>query len=321
MTAGRFVYLLWHRPIGAVKRSIREGGPVEQWITERGRRMMEQAACQLGAGNEFGIRNSKIENKAKSTGLKPLELHMVVGKRFWYMAAFALASLLKVLDRGLVVHFNSDGSLTKEQAEALARLPIQAKFHSAEEIRARVEKGLPKERFPNLRERFENYPNIQKMISPHISSRGPKIVLDADVLFFKRPDELLAWQEEPKGVLCAVDCMESYGYPREALEKLAGGKLAREVNVGITGLVSEKIDWETLERWCAELHASHGTNYYLEQALIAMLAVKSGCLQLEKYRYITYPSEEKMRERAGTMQHFVDLSKKGYFRELWKEFV
>ena len=65
MTPGRFVYLVWHRPIGAVKRSIREGGPVEQWITERGRRMMEQAAWQLGAGNEFGIRNSEFENKAK----------------------------------------------------------------------------------------------------------------------------------------------------------------------------------------------------------------------------------------------------------------
>jgi len=315
MTPGRFVYLVWHRPIGAVKRSIREGGPVEQWITEQGRKEMEAAADSLGLSLSLSL------SKNEKTQLKPLELHMVVGKRFWYMAAFALASLLKVLDRGLVAHFYSDGSLTKEQAEALARLPIQTKFHSAEEIRTRVEKRLPKERFPNLRERFENYPNIQKLISPHIGSRGPKIVLDADVLFFTRPDELLEWQEEPKGVLCATDCVESYGYPKEVLEKLVGGKLAREVNVGITGLVSEKIGWETLEGWCAELHASYGTNYYLEQALIAMLGAKNGCMQLEKNSYITYPSETQIKQKAGTMQHFVDLSKKGYFRQLWKEFV
>jgi hypothetical protein len=246
---------------------------------------------------------------------------MVVGKKFWYMAAFAVVSLLKQLDRGLVVHFYSDGSLAKEQEEALGRLPIRVVFHGAEEIRKRVERELPKKRFPNLRERFENYPNIQKLISPHVGSYGPKIVLDADVLFFKRPDELLAWQENPEGVLCATDSVESYGYPREVLEKLAGVKLAKEVNVGITGLVSEKVDWEKLERWCAELHASYGTNYYLEQALIAMLGAKNGCKQLGKNKYITFPSDEQMRERAGIMQHFVDLSKKGYFRKLWREFV
>ena len=321
MTPGRFVYLVWHRPIGAVKRSIREGGPVEQWITERGRRMMEQAAWQLGAGNEFGIRNSEFENKAKRSGLKPLELHMVVGKKFWYMAAFAVASLLKVLDRELVVYFYSDGSLTKEQAEALKRLPIQARIYSAEEIQDRVEKGLPRERFPNLRERFENYPNIQKLISPHVGSQGAKIVLDADVLFFGRPNELTEWQQNPKEVLCATDMEENYGYPREFLERLTGGKLPRRVNVGITGLVSEKIDWDLLEKWCGELHAKQGTSYYLEQALIAMLSVKAGYNQLEKDKYITYPSEVQMQERVGTMQHYVDLSKKGYFRKLWRDFI
>ena len=312
MTPGRFVYLVWHRPIGAVKRSIREGGPIEQWKTERGRREMEKAAVSLGLSLSLsGIKSQKSQ-------LKPLELHMVVGKKFWYMAALAVVSLLKQLDRGLVVHFYSDGSLAKEQEEALGRLPIGAVFHGPEEILKRVEKGLPKERFPNLRERFENYPNIQKLISPHVGSQGAKIVLDADVLFFRRPDELTEWQEKPRGVLCATDIEENYGYPRESLERLTGGRLAREVNVGITGLVSEKIDWELLEQWCAELHLAHGTNYYLEQALIAMLGVKAGCNQLDKDKYITYPSELQMRDRMGTMQHYVDLSKKWYFRENWR---
>jgi predicted peroxiredoxin len=313
MTLGRFVYLVWHWPIGAVKRSIREGGPVEQWITEKGRKDMEKAAVSLG------LSLSGIESKKSQ--LKPLELHMVVGKRFWYMAAFAVASLLKVLDRELVVYFYSDGSLMKEQAEALKRLPIKARIYSAEEIQDRVEKGLPRERFPNLRERFENYPNIQKLISPHVRRQGAKIVLDADVLFYRRPDELMEWQENPNGVLCAADIEENYGYPREFLERLTDGKLAREVNVGITGLVSEKIDWDLLEKWCTELHAKQGLSYYLEQALIAMLSVKFGCTQLKKDKYITYPKAVQIQERVGTMHHYVDLSKKEYFRELWRDFI
>jgi hypothetical protein len=313
MTLGHLAYILYFHPVGKVKTCIREGGPIEQWITERGKKEMEKAASRLSV--------SLSESADKKTELSPLELHMVVGKRFWYMAALAVVSLLKQLDRGLVVHFYSDGSLAKEQKEALGRLPIGAVFHGPEEILKRVEKGLPKERFPNLRERFENYPNIQKLISPHVGSQGAKIVLDADVLFFGRPDELSEWQENPRGVLCATDVEENYGYPREFLERLTGGKLPRKVNVGITGLVSEKIDWDLLEKWCTELHAKQGLSYYLEQALIAMLGVKAGCTQLKKDKYITYPKAVQMQERAGTMHHYVDLSKKGYFRELWRDFI
>ena len=307
MTPGRLVYLLWHRPIGAVKRSIREGGPVEQWITEKGRREMEAVAGSLSL------------SKSRGSEGKPLELHMVVGKRFWYMAAFALVSLKKHLSSPVRVHFYSDGTLTAEQEKALRQLPVEAVFHGTEEIMTRVEKELPRARYPDLRERFDNYPNIQKLISPHVGSRGPKIVLDADVLFFGKPDELCNWWEKPEGVLCATDIAECYGYTRGLLEKLAGGKMPERVNVGVTGLTSEKIDWDQLEKWCAELHAKEGTSYYLEQALIAMMCVKNGCDQLAEKRYITYPNETEASECRAVMHHYVDLSKKWYFRKNWQK--
>ncbi len=321
MTPGRIVYLVWHRPIGAVKRSIREGGPVEQWKTERGRRSMELAAWQLGAKGDFGIQISEFKNKNPSGRKKQLELHMVVGKKFWYMAAFALVSLKKHLSSPVQVHFYSDGTLTVGQERALRQLPVEAVFHRPEEIMERLEKELPQTKYPVLRERFSNYPNIQKLISPHLGSSGAKIVLDADILFFGRPDELCGWLEKPEGILCATDIKESYGYSRALLENLAGGRMPEKVNVGVAGLISEKIDWDQVEKWCTELHDEAGTSYYLEQALIAMMCVKHGCDQLAEKRYITYPNEAETKERAGAMQHYVDLSKKQYFRELWRDFA
>jgi hypothetical protein len=282
---------------------------------------MELAAWRLGAEGDFGIRNSEFENKYSSKQEKPLELHMVVGKRFWYMAAFALVSLKKHLSSPVQVHFYSDGTLTAEHGKALRQLPVEAVFHGIEEIMAKVEKWLPREKYPTLRERFDNYPNIRKLISPHVGSRGSKIVLDADVLFFDRPDELCNWGEKPEGVLCATDIEESYGYKRGLLEKMAGGQLPERVNVGVTGLISEKIDWDQLEKWFAELHAKEGTSYYLEQALIAMMCVENGCNQLAARRYITYPNKADTGARAGVMQHYVDLSKKQYFRVLWRDFA
>lgn len=308
MRAGRIVYRLWFRPLSLVKTCIREGGPIEQWITERGRKEMEKAAVSLSLS---GIESQKSQ-------LKPLELHMVVGKRFWYMAAFALVTLRRHLDREVVVHFYSDGTLTREQAKALGRLPITAFFVKDQEIRDRVETGLPQKKFPHLRERLENYPNIRKLISPHIGCCGPKIVLDADVLFYRKPEELGEWQERPEEILCATDVEESYGYPRADLDRLAGGRLPDRVNVGITGLVSENIKWDQLEQWCAELHQKYGTHYYLEQALIAMMCVKAGYRQLDAGRYITGPSRAQALSDAGVMQHYVDLSKKWYFRSNWR---
>ena len=232
---------------------------------------MEKAASRLGLGiGDCGLRgsgpsvhkaseglkrNSKFENSDPSKKQKPLEVHMVVGRGFWYMAAFALVSLKRHLSDPVRVHFYSDGTLTAEHEKALRQLPVEAVFHGKEKIMIRVEKCLPREKYPTLRERFDNYPNIQKLISPHVGRRGAKIVLDADVLFFDRPDELCEWFKRPKGVLCATDITESYGYPRGLLKKLAGGSLPQRVNVGVTGLFSEKIDWDQLEKWCAELHA------------------------------------------------------------------
>lgn len=308
---------MWYRPIGALKRSIREGGALEQWKTERGRRTMELAAWRLGAGGK-GDGRWKMGDGEK---YKPLELHMVVGKKFWYMAVFALVSLKRHLSSPVRVHFYSDGSLTNAQKEAILGLPMDTVFHGSDEIMAQVEKELPRARYPVLRERFDNYPNIKKLISPHVGSRGAKIVLDADVLFFGRPDELCDWLEKPERVLCATDIKESYGYSRGLLEKLAGGRLPQRVNVGITGLISEKIDWDQLERWSYELHTREGTSYYLEQALIAMMCVKGRCGQLAEKRYITYPNEAETSTRGGVMQHYVDLSKKEYFRELWRDFA
>ena len=47
--------------------------------------------------------------------------------------------------------------------------------------------------------------------------------------------------------------------------------------VGLCGLRSDTLDWAELEAWTAELQALEKTSYYLEQALVAMLAARQPC--------------------------------------------
>jgi hypothetical protein len=142
--------------------------------------------------------------------------------------------------------------------------------------------------------------------------------MDADVLFFAEPSEMLQWLEKPEKVLCATDVTESYGYSRLLMQDLARGTIPEKINVGITGLQSESLDWMQIERWCRELITRERTSYYLEQALIAMLCASRPFTQLGLSRYITGPTDAQILAGQGVMQHYVDLSKKNYFRHAWR---
>jgi len=290
---------------------------------------MEQAAYGLAApvaGN--GLRVNSPENSPLVTrhtslesGGKPLEIHMLVGTRFWFMAAFALVSLQRQIDRAVHVHFYDDGTLEARQREKLEMLAAAVTFHDRAGIDARIEQCLPEERYPFIRERLRNYPNLKKLTDPHVGSTGPKLVMDADVLFFCGPSEMLKWCDKPDTILCATDVTESYGYSRPLMEGLAGGTIPAKINVGVTGLRSEDLDWEELERWCRELITREKTNYYLEQALVAMLCATRPFTQLSLAKYITGPSDEQVLRGEGAMQHYVDLSKKEYFRSAWRQCI
>lgn len=290
---------------------------------------MEQAAYDLTApvtrASEVGSQRSEVggqisEIRSPASG-PPFEIHLLVGTRFWFMAAYALVSLQRQIDRAVHVHFYDDGTLDVQQREKLETLAAAVTFRGRAEIDARIEQYLPEEKFPFIRERLRNYPNLKKLTDPHVGSSGPKLVIDADILFFDQPVELLQWSEAPGTILCATDVMESYGYSRPLMEELAGGMIPAKINVGITGLQSDTLDWEKLEHWCRELITREKTNYYLEQALVAMLCATQTFTQLGLAQYITGPSDAQVLAGEGVMQHYVDLSKKEYFRSAWRQFV
>jgi hypothetical protein len=295
---------------------------------------MEAAAWRLPSivgSRQSSVVSTEIETSGNSShvtlhtslssGEKPLEVHMLVGTRFWFMAAFALVSLQRQIDRAVHVHLYDDGSLEVKQREKLETLAWAATFHDRPGIDARIDRFLPEEKFPFVRERLRNYPNLKKLTDPHVGSTGPKLVMDADVLFFGRPVELLQWCGDPHDILCATDVTESYGYSRLLMEKLTGARIPAAINVGITGLRSESLNWEALEEWCRQLMTQEGKSYYLEQALVAMLCATRSFTQLGLGRYLTGPSDAQVLAGQGVMQHYVDLSKKNYFRHAWKAFA
>lgn len=303
---GRLALALWHQPLSKFRDSWRNGGPWVERETERQRREMVAAAAELPA---LPLR----------PGAPRVTLHLLTGQRFWYQTAFCLYSFAQQSDVPIAAEIYDDGTFDDTLRTQLARLGPTITLHSAASIRARLDAFLPESRFPVLRERWLNYPNLRKLTDPHLGSTGWKLVIDSDLLFFRRPTFLLDWLAAPDRLLHAVDCEESYGYSRPLMERLAGAPIPPRVNVGLCGLRSESLDWAELERWCAELIAKERTSYYLEQALVAMLAARAPARAIAPAAdYVTKPDGKEVRAPRATMHHYVAESKRGYFRHGWR---
>ena len=304
--AGRVHYNLVHRPFGAARASLREGGPIEQWRTARGRRAMEAAARHLPI------------IAAGDTRQPPLEMHFLTGRRFWYQTAFCLWTFAQHSRREIRPIIHDDGSLTPEFVAPLARIAPTARFVSVAETIERLDVHLPTARFPTLRERWQHFPLLRKLTDVHVGERGWKLFLDSDLLFFREPQLLIRWLDHPDTPLRAVDVENAYGYPLAMLNELAGRAVPEFVNTGLCGLRSDEIDWEKMEWWCRTLIARAGTHYYQEQALVALLLAGRTCTVAPLSDYVTLPQPPEVRTCAAVMHHYVAGSKSWYFRHNWK---
>jgi hypothetical protein len=306
LNLGPLALALWHRPLGRLRDSWRNGGPLVVRGTERQR--LEMAAAALG-----------LPPLPARPGAPRVTLHLLTGRRFWYQTAFCLHSFARHADAEVHAEIYDDGTFDAELRARLAAFGPRLVFHSAPEIRARLDDLLPESRFPALRERWRNYPNLRKLIDPHLGSTGWKLVIDSDLLFFRRPTLLLDWCAAPDRPLHAVDCTESYGYSRPLMEKLAGAPIPPLVNVGLCGLRGESLNWPELEAWTAELQAREKTSYFLEQALVAMLVARAQpCAIAPAADYITLPTRDEVLAPRAVMHHYVDTAKRWYFRHGWR---
>ncbi|MFA6544408.1 MAG: hypothetical protein WCS99_08280, partial [Limisphaerales bacterium] len=245
----------------------------------------------------------------------------LTGRRFWYQTAFCLWTFARHAERDLAPCIYDDGTLTGEFSAALLRLFPAARIVAQRDILARLDQHLPSARFPCLRERWLNYPNIRKLTDVHVGTAGWKLVMDSDLLFFRKPEFMLAWMNAPDCPLHAMDSVTSYGYPGELMARLAGQKLAELVNVGLCGMRSDALDWEQLEHWCRVLIEGNGTHYFLEQALVAMLMAGRRCAVAPAAEYVTCPQAPETTACRAVMHHYVADSKRWYFQRNWRQAV
>ena len=305
LALGKLFYHLYYQPRGLLGTTLQRG-IFDSLVDARERKAMKSAAYQLPTveAGSFGY-----------------DIHFLTGNRFWYQTVFCAYSMAQHADISLRPVVYDDGTLSLRYQKEILRIFPNARIHLKAELDDRIEFHLPTHEFPYLRERRENYPNIRKLTDIHIGSEDWKLVLDSDMLFFRRPDVLLSWLQNPMQLCHMVDTETSYGYSPALMESLCGARLSERVNVGICGLNSSELDWEQIEHWCKTLIESEGTHYYQEQALVAMLMAGRDCIVADETDYGVMPDRDEAIAPQAVLHHYVAASKPWYFRYGWRHVI
>lgn len=204
-----------------------------------------------------------------------IEIHALTCERDYTDLLWCLKTLFLYAERRFNVVLHDDGSLTPEALRHLSEhLPgtIVVSPRQADERMHAVMAGYPacrtfRDRLPLARKLFD---------FPAFAGGDRFLVLDSDVLFFRRPDEMLRLLESGEPFTMA-DYQDGYVFSRDQIAERYGVNVLPAVNTGVCCMTRDMCDYDLLDRCCRDLDAagllSHG---WAEQTLIAIMFSKPG---------------------------------------------
>jgi len=303
---GKLYRLGIRKPVNTVKQSIREGGPLEQWRTRRGKEEMIEAAEQLP------------KTKPPPSPSEPMKVHFLTGADHWYQSLFCFLSLQRFCEERVTPVLYSDGSLSEVYREKFRRVVPWVEIQTLGDIEARLNKALPESEYPLLREWRHIQPLTRKITDLHAGAEGWKLLLDSDMLFFRKPQFLLDYLRQPERPCFMVDIDTAYGYSPQLRYRLADGPIPEAANIGIFGLKSESIDFDRIQRWLRVLLEEENTHYNITQGLSSLIFSGRDCAVAASDEYVVFPSLEEGKSPTVTLHHYVAESKRAYFQYGWR---
>jgi hypothetical protein len=299
ITAGALVYWLWHHPRLVIRDGVKSH--FEAWIGER--RFAEAIDRFVPADTD-------------SAG-QPIVVSLLAGRRHAPLAAVALTSLQQTARRPVHPVVHDDGTLGAVEKKRLESLFPKIRFVSSEETQEALDRVLPEKSFPFLRRTRLGYLNLRKLTDVHAHGKGWTLVMDSDVFFFHKPQQLLDAVDSTRWAHM-VDCQTSYGCAVSLLEEIAGAPVHPRLNAGLMHMDSRDVDWDFLEFATRAIMAREGFSYYLEQALLGALMARKKAEALEASQYLVNPTDEQARQQREVAHHFVDRSILHLYRFGWQ---
>lgn len=218
-----------------------------------------------------------------------VEVHVLCGAGQAVMAIWSLWSFSHFTGGRFATFVHSDGSLTPADVKRFQRFFPQIHCVDPGSFDAEFRDQIGGE-FSHVRRFRDAHRFGHKLIDPHLSQRAKAILLlDTDILFFSRPDELLDRCELSKSgrqITSGRDAACAYVADRDVLSDRLGVRIAEKLNAGLVLMPRfDRADFALLERCLRAFEPEWITSYFAEQTLYAIVAGEHGWHPLSDHRY------------------------------------
>ncbi len=207
---------------------------------------------------------------------EPVSLHMVLSHDMLLMGMLALRSFEYHTQRlwSPVVH--EDGSLTDADVRELMQQFPDAKVIRRANADTTLDEALKP--YPVCRENRKKHNWFLKVFDTrHYAPHDRYLVMDSDIVFFRRPEFLLNWiAERPETFWFMEDTREKYSGPREEIEQAMGFPLWHKVNSGLDLMVRPAVELSLAEQFLARCAPAAREYHFLEQSFFAVAGSKWG---------------------------------------------
>jgi len=219
----------------------------------------------------LGWRNPHAED-----AYEEVPVHVLTGSDDWLLACWMLASWFHTTGRNWRVVIHDDGRLPPEARPAFVKMFPGVRGVQAAEADRTVLDALTGH--PACREYRLAHPLARKIFDVPLLTRADRfIILDSDILFFRKPEAILRWCAEGAGQCWFNrDVSEAMPISRSQVREKLGIDIWHRVNSGLCLIDRAAIDLDLCERALRETNLLQKHIWLVEQTLFAICASAKG---------------------------------------------
>lgn len=224
----------------------------------------------IRAGKDYFAPRAVSRREDLPTDVSGVSLHMVVGSSMLPMGLLALRSFEFHTQRRWSPLIHEDGTFTGEDRAMLRRHFPDAQI--IERQRADDEVAAALEPFPACRANRSKHNWFLKVFDTRHYAPGERyILLDSDIVFFRRPDAVLQWADSGSNEMWIMeDEREKYSQPRAQIEEAMGIGMVERANSGLDLMPEKAADLAIAERFLAQCSSQANQYEFLEQTIFGL---------------------------------------------------
>ena len=254
------------------------------------------------------------ENPHREKDVESVPVHILLGEDQYRLCWWMLASWFYFTERNWTIVLHGDESLSNSRIEPLLeRIGPSASYVDSDSSFRALEPQLRSR--PHCLTYRKRHPLAHKCFDiPHFVDSERYIMLDTDLIFFRKPETILYWiDEDDESVWFNDDDSEACPLDKDVLKEKTGVRLWPRVNSGLCLLRKSIVDLDFFEE-LFKTSLNEVKSWRIEQTLLALAASrygKGGCLSAD----YEVSLGDKAQHSAPVARHYVGAVRQRFFGE------